>query len=106
MKVSIPLIAIASTSFASAWNIHFAYVGGKALDVHGTRGSGCVNLRVTDQKLGWYNVDFATSGWPDPNRVRLYSGQNCAGLEWDSNRKGKNDLKPDRKILSYKIDHD
>jgi hypothetical protein len=106
MKVSIPLVLLASGSFASAWKIHFAYAGGKSLDSHGTRGSGCVNLRVMDEKLAWYNVDFATNNWPDPNRVRLYRYQNCATLEWDSNRKGRNDLRPDRQIWSYKIDHD
>jgi len=106
MKVSIPLMVIISSSVASAWKIHFAYIGGKFLDTHGVEGSGCQNLRVTDEKLGWYDVDFATSHWRDPNRVRLYRGLNCATLEWDSNKKGKNDLRPDRKILSYIIDHD
>jgi hypothetical protein len=106
MKVSTPLLVLASTTLASAWKIHFAYVGGKFLDSHGTRGSGCVNLRVTDEKLAWYDVEFKTNNWPDPNRVRLYRNLNCATLEWDSNKNGKNDLKPDRQILSYKVDHD
>src|SRR5947208_10830247 len=106
MKLTAILTALTLTSAASAWTLNFHYVSGQYIDAHGTRGSGCVNLRTVNSMVKDYDFNPKTDFWPDPNRVRLYTNTNCDGLAWDSNHVGHSDLIPDRYVRSYIVDHD
>jgi hypothetical protein len=107
MKVSTVIAGAIYATTATAWRINWRFVNGQTLESHGSSTSSpCHNLRINNVNLDYYDVDFATTLVRDPNRVRIWAGTNCGGtLLWDSTREGRNNLVPDRRVTSYKIDH-
>ncbi|KAJ9648246.1 hypothetical protein H2201_001502 [Coniosporium apollinis] len=103
MKLTTILVSAIAAATASAWEVDFHYANGQVIYAHGTRDTGCNELRLKNVKMSKFVFKPATDWYVDPTRIRVYLDNDCKQLSVDTDE-GEFDLKPDRIIRAYRVD--